>query len=317
MRPIETNYRGCRFRSRIEARWAVFFDALGFEWWYEPEGFALRFDYEKFAADWDRTIGKLVRPELRQPFEGLAGKEYLYLPDFYLPELNYWIEVKGPNPTREEIEKAFMLSHMASNAVLEKIREAKTEAERRSASDDFRRLGVFIIYGDIPWPFPQKGNIYGYTDLDSVTNHFHPWAALAESGAEDPKIKEHEYRNLLQGHLKLCWQECPLCLRIGVREIEKPHCLSCRDQVVRHIWDHLVEYKVISEAGTQDRSDQFWHDPEIALGTKPPDPASMKALQLTKDLMNPKFFTSGHKSPRLQKAYSKARSARFEHGQSP
>ena len=27
IKPIETNYKGYRFRSRLEARWAVFFDA--------------------------------------------------------------------------------------------------------------------------------------------------------------------------------------------------------------------------------------------------------------------------------------------------
>lgn len=39
IQPIETYYKGCRFRSRLEARWAVFFDACGVEWEYEPEGF--------------------------------------------------------------------------------------------------------------------------------------------------------------------------------------------------------------------------------------------------------------------------------------
>jgi len=37
---IETRYAGCRFRSRLEARWAVFFDQLGITWEYEPEGYA-------------------------------------------------------------------------------------------------------------------------------------------------------------------------------------------------------------------------------------------------------------------------------------
>jgi hypothetical protein len=46
-------------------------------------------------------------------------------------------------------------------------------------------------------------------------------------------------------------------------------------------------------------------------------PADLKAMNFTKDLMNLEFFASGHKSPRLQKAYSAARSARFEHGESP
>lgn len=39
IRPIETRYKGRRFRSRLEARWAVFFDHLDIPWEYEPEGF--------------------------------------------------------------------------------------------------------------------------------------------------------------------------------------------------------------------------------------------------------------------------------------
>jgi hypothetical protein len=38
IKAIETEYAGCRFRSRLEARWAVFFDALKIPWEYEPEG---------------------------------------------------------------------------------------------------------------------------------------------------------------------------------------------------------------------------------------------------------------------------------------
>ena len=64
IKPIETQYKGYRFRSRLEARWAVFFDYLNIKWLYEPEGFDL-------------------------------GDGLYYLPDFYLPELDLWIEVKG------------------------------------------------------------------------------------------------------------------------------------------------------------------------------------------------------------------------------
>ena len=41
MKPIETEYKGYRFRSRLEARWAIFFDACGVDWEYEPEGYDL------------------------------------------------------------------------------------------------------------------------------------------------------------------------------------------------------------------------------------------------------------------------------------
>jgi len=59
---IQTSYKGCRFRSRLEARWAVFMDALDWEWDYEPQGF------------------------------NLNGKPYL--PDFWVETIGYWIEVK-------------------------------------------------------------------------------------------------------------------------------------------------------------------------------------------------------------------------------
>jgi hypothetical protein len=70
IKAIETHYKGCRFRSRLEARWAVFFDALGIVWEYEAQGY-----------------------HVSSMFEG--GGEWLYLPDFHLPALGTFVEVKG------------------------------------------------------------------------------------------------------------------------------------------------------------------------------------------------------------------------------
>lgn len=68
LKAIETRYKGYRFRSRLEARWAVFFQEHGVRWEYEQEGFELPF-----------------------------GR---YLPDFYLPTRKAFIEVKpGARPT--------------------------------------------------------------------------------------------------------------------------------------------------------------------------------------------------------------------------
>lgn len=78
IKAIETEYRGYRFRSRLEARWAVFFDALGAKWEYEKEGFDL-------------------------------GDYGWYLPDFWLPDFELWIEVKGQDPTDEESLKLICL----------------------------------------------------------------------------------------------------------------------------------------------------------------------------------------------------------------
>lgn len=63
MNAIETVYNGYKFRSRTEARWAVFFDALKIKYEYEIEGF--KFD-----------------------------NGVMYLPDFYLPEYRCFMEIK-------------------------------------------------------------------------------------------------------------------------------------------------------------------------------------------------------------------------------
>lgn len=74
IKAIETQYKGYRFRSRLEARWAVFFDALGIEWEYEKEG------YDLGEAGW-------------------------YLPDFWLPEFGIWVEIKGKLNWIEKVGK--------------------------------------------------------------------------------------------------------------------------------------------------------------------------------------------------------------------
>ncbi len=71
MNAIGTIYKNVIFRSRLEARHAVFFDEFGLEWEYEPETFKLK--------------------------SGL-----LYSPDFYFPELECYAEVKPLVKTFQE-----------------------------------------------------------------------------------------------------------------------------------------------------------------------------------------------------------------------
>ena len=75
IKPIETVYNGYRFRSRLEARWAVFFDALGVEYEYEPEGFVL-------------PSGKRYLPDFRVKCYGKRG-------DRNQQPFDLWVEVKG------------------------------------------------------------------------------------------------------------------------------------------------------------------------------------------------------------------------------
>lgn len=74
LKPIETVYNGYRFRSRLEARWAVFFDSLGFKWQYEVEGFELP-SGAKYLPDFyfpNSGIFGEVKPDKNIPFEELS-----------------------------------------------------------------------------------------------------------------------------------------------------------------------------------------------------------------------------------------------------
>lgn len=62
-----TRWNGITYRSRLEARWGIFFTTLGIKFEYEPEGFQ--------KSDGER-----------------------YLPDFFLPYINCFAEVKPEVP---------------------------------------------------------------------------------------------------------------------------------------------------------------------------------------------------------------------------
>lgn len=124
---IQTRYKNCKFRSRLEARWAVFFDHCGLNWQYEPEGF--EFDEELaefgyFPEDWE-------------------GR---YLPDFYIPEWKTWIEIKAKLPddhflmTMDEIKVWCLAKHTGE------------EARLLVGLPDHTALGS---YADISGPLPR------------------------------------------------------------------------------------------------------------------------------------------------------------------
>lgn len=80
MTPKKTKYKGVIYRSRLEAKWAVVFDLLGIEHTYETSQFSLE------------NTG--------------------YMPDFYLPQLETYVEVKGVMDQDSEYKLSqFMLSH--------------------------------------------------------------------------------------------------------------------------------------------------------------------------------------------------------------
>lgn len=70
MKAIETRYKGYRFRSRLEARWAVLFDAMEWPWQYEPEGYV---DDEGRCYLPDFKIGQRLFFEVKPAFPADKG----------------------------------------------------------------------------------------------------------------------------------------------------------------------------------------------------------------------------------------------------
>lgn len=83
--PIDTEYKGLYFRSRLEARWAVFFDAIKWKWEYEFQDYVLP-----------------------------SGR---YLPDFYFPDINCYGEVKPFELTNIELKKCCELSEIINDNI--------------------------------------------------------------------------------------------------------------------------------------------------------------------------------------------------------
>src|SRR5262249_32781330 len=86
MNAIETRFNNRQHKSRTEARYAVLFHACQLPYEYEKEGFWLE-------------LGR-------------------YLPDFDLPSLNLWFEVKGELPTSNAINLCHCLADETSKRVV-------------------------------------------------------------------------------------------------------------------------------------------------------------------------------------------------------
>lgn len=206
---IETSYNGYRFRSRLEARWAVFFDALDVPYEYEKEGFNL-------------------------------GDGLMYLPDFWVPHLEMWVEIKGTS----------------SDVDWRKIQYCAKQSER----------GVLVLSGNIG---DHAGVIvfpYGPTQVE-VDDDFE-LKTLINSNS----LSLQDFFHFIED---VDWAICPRCTRLvwGV---------VCGDEqeklVIRCLYCYI-------EARVRMTAKLARCDPR--------------------------------KSRELVRAYESARSARFEHGETP
>ena len=167
---IQTRYRGHFFRSRLEARWAVFFDALGWNWEYEPQGFNL-------------------------PENGC------YLPDFYVEPLSrhewstgpFWAEIKGKDPSRSELRKLRELSRVtglcATFLSLEQLKYDHREIEDICTGDwhfcagyaiPWLQLGISIFPIDYSSDSSYDEDLDTPPDCPRLIAKSHEWVRVAD-----------------------------------------------------------------------------------------------------------------------------------------
>ena len=185
--PIPTFYNGCHFRSRTEARWAIFFDCLMLEWHYEPEGFKM----------------------------GPPHKKIYYLPDFFLPEINAYVEIKGPSPNTKDLRKIMTFKALKTDVNMIVLfgsvyperqgymlygKDKGDEQWFESHSAYFAvcqkcRTGLYIVSdddnGDIFCLIPCQGQCFGPEKINTIIDSFIMEAYRTASYARF----EHQDRN--------------------------------------------------------------------------------------------------------------------------
>jgi hypothetical protein len=156
MKAIDTIYNGYRFRSRLEARWAVFFDTLGVKYEYEREGYDL---------------------------DGIW-----YLPDFWLPEQDCWVEIKGEEPTQQEFNKGHRLAVVTGK-------------------------NLYILSGEIRLPHDMgeyDGHYLCLSDWDQDKKY-------DENGDLSSDVKKSFQRAISFSDNGQWWCECPYCHKVGIQ----------------------------------------------------------------------------------------------------
>jgi hypothetical protein len=317
IKAIETQYKGYRFRSRLEARWAVFFDALGVKWEYESEG--LNIDGEWYLPDF-RLFEPFpclieIKPQdkkivANRPHVYLAGKMssgYDYremfsrvgrsfsVTDFEdgFPETEHEIGdcsiiYVGPYATSCDHGCAHGKQHTAANCGLNGMEEGRKLVEScRKAIDicgiffaHFETANQFGTLVELGWAYSYRSSIWM-----TMTSSLH--SALAN----DPREWE-----AFGGHDLWFAEACSQRFAIS-------------DEPMDTLAAWLAEeYPVPRERKLIRTLKEHGHDAFVFYGL--PDEVSIFPHL-------PQWFADLSKSRLFRHAMDAAKSARFEHGETP
>lgn len=168
IKAIDTEYKGYLFRSRLEARWAVFFDALGLKWEYEPEGF-------------DLGDGTYYLPDFKVEYPGYETDENHYK----------WFEVKSDldRLTADEWKKVLKFDELEGITILDGTPEAKmyNKARQTLVFKDLEGIDRAIA----------KDNARADKILELMKTH--QWFTNKEDGRRGYALWSYEYNNMWLG----------------------------------------------------------------------------------------------------------------------
>lgn len=169
---LPTVYRGITFRSALEASWAATLDSVGITWEYEPRTVALP-----------------------------SGATYL--PDFHLPEIGTWLEVKGDGVPR--VEKAYEYGQaLACDCPLFGC-TCRWEG------------GELVVIGHPPAPYTAQ-----YTEDDDHRSYWSKVAAGRRHGGH-PRWTSTRRRGLWLGY-------CPACRK--ATWFDSANCRACKHRLI-------------------------------------------------------------------------------------
>ena len=185
IKPIPTVYKGVKYRSRLEARYAVLFERLGVEAYYEWEGVQL-------PTGW-------------------------YEPDFWLPALKAWLEIKPTYPTDIEKRRCVELAAASGQLVYCSYSEigfpALTSVERPNAAELKRAWFEREEWADWDHEFYAKGTL-GWTRVEPwMSAHARPRHPPKERGDWGEWVASNGER--VAEYDGLGWALCPECRKPG------------------------------------------------------------------------------------------------------
>lgn len=175
IKAIETEYNGYRFRSRLEARWAVFFDAIGACYEYEPEGYRLK----------DGSM---------------------YLPDFYLTNVsgrgskNIFVEIKGVL-SDSDLRKVELFAETRNIIIFGDIPKINDDIYYFCDTDNPDLYNLYYSEGDWYWTEPcasvhgglvldYPDDSYDYVDRKLTTKAFDIARQVRFEHGETPTAKQ-------------------------------------------------------------------------------------------------------------------------------